>query len=838
MRVSQTGWPAALRLGVVLILALTAVSCSDTAAPAGKPATPASAGSYAVPAVREPLTTDSKSPVIHDNEVMALATQSGRLFAATDQWEYSGSSAYGQVLVKDSASAPWQVFEQTQSTRVQALDSFPIPADQGLGPGHSLLITQAIVNGRSRIQWLIDGASSFSPADSYVLPSNAAQVRSFGAHESDGTWAVYAGVSPTGILRGTWSPARHTLVFSPAPELTAAPPGSPGLKTQKVTAFADCAGALYVSVNTKLYRRNDGTLTRGAARWVLLYQEPPVGAFNSGLRGLTCVSHDGSPSLLLSTEGTGDVYRLDHLPQGQLDASVTGKPGQALTPVLEFSPFSAIRQMMAAHGAVVPATGRGSVNYVIAAYNNFETVSTGGVTRQLFGIEWGYDQACPTTRICAPSGFDAAACFGVRTDQAGSPSYILRCLSGPQFQPTRKQPSPVRSGQAFVSVRTIKLSPFGDGRVYYGGYDNDFSPADGAAWIASSTMSALRLPRGTPATPAAASAPGWVKDTVHALDIFLPDANSDYYLDGFGTKNGYRTVITGKVPQARYWSFTAYPPTGRGREVHDTQIAQSRGRYTVVIAASCAGIKQTCIATSSAVPAGVVVMRLYVPVDLNGQGTGGVPLPAISYTNPAGAPATLAQASGTTQVANQMTAYRQQHGALPAVLTHSYPPDAPVATPVNNPPPLGVIAHGAGRFSNPDNAYEHVQFTTARGNLVVSAQAPTYQQDSFPRANDLARPAAQAPQVRYWSLCIVLTGLHTGACLRDAQIRFPAGSDRFTAIIAPACPVAGYLNCLIAGPQPLQVSLAYRFLLPDPAFAAQAFRGPYALTATYVKRPR
>jgi hypothetical protein len=840
MRVSQTGrgWPAALRLGVVLVLALTAVSCSDTAAPAGKHATSAPAGSYAVPAAREPLTTDGTSPVMHDNEVMALAAQSGRLFAATDQWEYAGPSAYGQVLVKNSASSPWQVFEQTQSTRVQALDSFPIPADQGLGSGHSLLVTQAIVNGRSQIQWLTDGATSFSPADSYVLPSNTAQVRSFGAHESDGTWSVYAGVSPTGILRGTWSPARHTLVFSPAPELTAAPPGSPGLKTQKVTAFADCGGALYVSVNTKLYRRNDGVLARGAARWVLVYQEPPVGAFNSGLRGLTCVSHDGSPSLLLSTEGSGNVYRLDRLPRGQLDAPVTGKPGRALTPVLEFSPFSAIRRMLAAQGTVVPATGRGSIDYVIAAYNNFENVTTGGVTRQLFGIEWGYDQSCPPGRICAPSGFDAAACFGVRTGRAGSPAYVLRCLSGPQFQPSRRQPSPVRSGQAFVSVRTIKLSPFGDGRVYYGGYDNDFSPADGAAWIASSTMSALRLPGGAPSIPAAASASGWVKDTVRALDIFLPDANSDYYLNGFGTKAGYRTVITGKVPRARYWSFTAYPPAGPGREVHDTQIAQSRGRYTVVIAASCAGIRQTCIATFGAVPAGVVVMRLYVPADLNGQGTGGVPLPAISYTNAAGTPATLAQASGTAQAGNQLAGYRQQHGALPAVLTRSYPPDAPVAAPVNSPPPTGVIAHGAGRFSNPDNAYEHVQFTTARGNLVISARAPTYQEDSFSRANDLARPADQAPQVRYWSLCIVLTGLHTGACLRDAQIRFPAGRDRFTAIISPTCPVAGYLNCLIAGPQPLQVSLAYRFLLPDPAFAAQAFHGPYALTATYVKRPR
>ncbi len=120
---------------------------------------------------------------MHDNEVMALAPHAGRLFAATDQWEYSGPSAYGQVLVKNSSTSSWKVFEQTQSTRVQALDSFPIPSDQGLGPGHSLLITQAIIDGRSEIQWLIDGAASFAPDDAFVLSPNAA-VRSFGAHES------------------------------------------------------------------------------------------------------------------------------------------------------------------------------------------------------------------------------------------------------------------------------------------------------------------------------------------------------------------------------------------------------------------------------------------------------------------------------------------------------------------------------------------------------------------------------------------------------------------------------------------------------------------------------
>jgi hypothetical protein len=313
--------------------ARSAAASSTTAATSGSSTSvaPGASSSYAVAAVREPLTTNRGSPVVHDNEVMALASHAGRLFAVTDQWEYSGPAAFGQVLVKNSTGGPWTVFEQTQSVRVQAIDSFPIPADQGLGSGHSLLVTQAIVNGRSVIQWLVDVAPSFSSVNSYVLSSQA-DVRSFGAHESAGVWSVSAGVNPTGVLRGVWSRAQRTLVFGPTPELTAAPPGSPGLKTQKVTGFADCGGALYVSINVKLFRRNDGSLPAGVPRWVLVYQAPPVGANNSGLRGISCISHSGAPSLLVSTEGNGDVFRFDHLPRGQLDTSAS------LVPVLEFSP--------------------------------------------------------------------------------------------------------------------------------------------------------------------------------------------------------------------------------------------------------------------------------------------------------------------------------------------------------------------------------------------------------------------------------------------------------------------------------------------------------------------
>jgi hypothetical protein len=337
----------------------------------------------------------------------------------------------------------------------------------------------------------------------------------------------------------------------------------------------------------------------------------------------------------------------------------------------------------------------------------------------------------------------------------------------------------------------------------------------------------------------AAEDPGWVRDTANLLDIWLPDANSDYYLGGFGTKDGARTVVSGRVPDARYWSFTMYPiPQGEPVEhIHDTQIAQQGGRYSVTIAASCANVHGTCVATSAAEPSGIVVLRLYVPVDLNARGTGGVPLPTLRYENAGGASISLLEATGTPAIGNVITSYQAQHGALPSDLTRHYPAPEPVPVAVTDPPPRGHVSRGVGKFDNPDNVYEHVKFSTTRGNLVVSARAPTYQSDSLPAANDLGRTAAEAPDVRYWSLCIVLKSLHTGDCVRDERVRFPPGGSTFRLIVSPTCPVAGYVNCLVAGPEPLQVSLAYRYLLPSTAFAPQAFQGPYGLTAEYVARP-
>src|SRR2546430_2720276 len=91
-----------------LCLVLVAAACAGQAASStsgtagtrepGAPGAASAASTFGVPAQRQPLTTDSGSPVAHDNEVMALAPHAGRLFAATDQWMYSGPSPAGQVL--------------------------------------------------------------------------------------------------------------------------------------------------------------------------------------------------------------------------------------------------------------------------------------------------------------------------------------------------------------------------------------------------------------------------------------------------------------------------------------------------------------------------------------------------------------------------------------------------------------------------------------------------------------------------------------------------------------------------------------------------------------------
>lgn len=227
-------------------------------------------------------------------------------------------------------------------------------------------------------------------------------------------------------------------------------------------------------------------------------------------------------------------------------------------------------------------------------------------------------------------------------------------------------------------------------------------------------------------------------------------------------------------------------------------------------------------------------MRLYVPVDLVGAGTGGVPLPSIGYVGAAGTAISQQQATGSDSMEKVLALSRAKHGALPASLSRPYPLAAPVPVAVTF-PPVPVVVGGTGPYANPDNDYLKLPLDTTRGNLVISAEAPTYQPDAFAHANSLSR--SSSPQTRYWSLCIEYRGDYTGSCLRDEQIHLSPGGRKFVVVVAPACPVAGYRNCLLSGPLQLQRAVLYRNLLPSASFSHQALRGPYKLNAVYVARP-
>ena len=81
-----------------------------------------------------------------------------------------------------------------------------------------------------------------------------------------------------------------------------------------------------------------------------------------------------------------------------------------------------------------PSSGKGSIVYVIAAYNRFTTVRIGGVTSQLIGLEWAYAGPCPPTRACGP---DLRSIGRVR--RGGLPRRPHRVVGHAELRPSLSQ---------------------------------------------------------------------------------------------------------------------------------------------------------------------------------------------------------------------------------------------------------------------------------------------------------------------------------------------------------------------------------------------------------------
>lgn len=358
----------------------------------------------------------------------------------------------------------------------------------------------------------------------------------------------------------------------------------------------------------------------------------------------------------------------------------------------------------------------------------------------------------------------------------------------------------------------------------------------------------------------------------------FPDTNTQVFQCAYAAGPVHETVITGYVPDARFWSFAVLDQARREVDsiAGDDIALDPDGTYRLVVRAACAG-EGNCLETSGApVPhaPGLVYYRLYVPDSTYG----GVPLPSVTYRSTEGPDApsvSLAHAAADTEEAltapivpggEGYEALASASGLEPRVEPGETGADPRAerfhgtgARQVNQLEAAGAPepvvdalrqALGQGGFGGTrDNAYLTMSYDMRRGDIVLRAKAPTYRAQHAEAANELG-VGDGSEQVRYWSLCTT-QATRPVDCIRDEQV--PVDADGFfDVVLSPVCPVAGHRVCLRTGATSAAGAAAvgvllYRNTLASPAFynddgpavcpaTPSMFCGDHALQAWYVPR--
>jgi hypothetical protein len=426
---------------------------------------------------------DPSGQFLGGTEMRSLAVHAGKLFAGNGYWEDRPGTEGAQppqVLVLDSADAPWRVdhafAERLPNGRwrdlaVGAMAEATFSTDAAgrpLGKPVSLLVASTWdLTGAARV-FVRDDATGNWPAVTLAQdrprPDFLPQIRSFGSHRDrvTGVDLVFAGEMPRGIFSGAYDASAPTRIrWSAAAELAASAVSAdfPGLAGRlRVSSFAEANGRLYAAVGQQIFARVDGP----APSWKLVYTNPYPGHSETGLRGLTAV-HDqaGADALLAAVEGSAArVVRID---------PATGAERTELD----------LRQFLSSRWGM-------GVGYAIAAYNDMTPArlpAAGDVL--LIGVmafvQRGAAVAQGHTLVDVGYGRVEAAAWYLERFPAGR--YELRKVPLPDAAP-------------LVAVRSIRLSPFAGehGAAYFAGYDANKAPAHNTAWIARAHLDAPGAP--------------------------------------------------------------------------------------------------------------------------------------------------------------------------------------------------------------------------------------------------------------------------------------------------------------------------------------------------------
>lgn len=274
------------------------------------------------------------------------------------------------------------------------------------------------------------------------------------------------------------------------------------------------------------------------------------------------------------------------------------------------------------------------------------------------------------------------------------------------------------------------------------------------------------------------------------LNFVYPDTSATYWGTHLPFIDAYRVAITGRFPNARYFSFHAYDEAQRPvASIADHEIVPDKGgtnpyagppartrgtssTYTVYVEFTPAPdepapntIYAGAMSDGTPNPAGFLIYRIYIP-DRPDEPTGGVPLPTVTLETAGGAvpveldqceplpPDTGGELNDEVKKRDYMfdTGSGGRHPAAtdpltfkPFYGTDQFPRDF---NPENTSKDSAEATSEGGFLSNHHIAYLYAYVGRGYGDLVVvRIKAPTFPDT---RAGDA--PTTRS-QLRYWSVC-------------------------------------------------------------------------------------
>ena len=399
---------------------------------------------------------DDAGRVLAGTEVMHLVSHRGRLYAALSSARnvpLPGDPEVGaQIIVCDRQDGGWRADREydVEHWRI-TLESVTFTRD---GHGRTLVApTQLLLAGPSdkRGDVYVDSRDDDTGAWTRMhLGSSSGRgvgsTRSFYVYQDKvtGDERVFAGTLQLGICSGVYDPdAPGKIRWAKEPELTG--------YTRRAMGFAECNGSLYVTIKPDIYRRVDGE----RPRWEKIYTiSEPLIAISSGLRGLRAVPRASGAGQVLIAALEGDrcrVLRID--------------PDDGFRETVELD----VLEFLAQHWGRRPT-------FATVAYDDFTPVTAprDGEPLLFAGLGATYSTALETH---PPDAWVDDAWYVVRHADG---RYDLRRVA-PDLDPALP----------LVATRSIAVSPFDPGVLYFGGYDPNAKPARHTAWVFAASVDAV-----------------------------------------------------------------------------------------------------------------------------------------------------------------------------------------------------------------------------------------------------------------------------------------------------------------------------------------------------------